>query len=367
MSRRASLLIVAGTVVVIGILFFRVIWPLIAPLFFAGLLAILFWPAYEWVVRLFRGRRRWAAIATTAGIVCVIVLPAAGLLTVAGMQLFTAGEQAIKAIQESQNGRSTDDIALHPAIAEVNDFLRENLDDKQFEQARTIAAESLASATKTVYERTVDLAGGLLAFAIGLGVMLVALYYAFADGHKLMESVCGLSPLDDVEEKELFNQFDRVCRGVVLGTVVSALVQGILAGIGFAIVGVEWVWLLIVLTMFFAMIPFLGAASVWITVAVFLAFEESWWSALFIVAYGGGIISLSDNVVRTYILHNKANMHPLIAFVTVIGALQVIGLWGIFVGPLTAAFFFALLKTLQNRLLQPEGKIEHSTVGEPAR
>ncbi len=350
MPRRASLLVVGAIVVAIGFLFFRVIWPLIASLFFAGMLAILFWPAYEWLVRCFRGYRRLAAIATTVGIVCVVVLPTAGLMSVAGYQLFQAGEDVDKAFQGNQSGP----VTAYPILERANEFLEENLSAEMYDKARKLAEDGLTNVTQTVYERTVDLAGGLIAFVVGLIVMLLSLYYAFVDGPELIRVVRKLSPLDEQEEEELFQRFDNVCRGVVLGTVVSALVQGLLAGIGFAIVGVDWIWMLIVLTMFFSMIPFLGAGSVWITVSIALAFDERWWAAGFLVAYGTLVVSLSDNFVRAYVLHNRANMHPLIAFITVLGALQVIGLWGIFVGPLTAAFFFALVKTLQNRLVDSD-------------
>ncbi len=371
MSRRVSLLIIAATVIAIGFVFFRVIWPLIPPLFFAGMLAILFWPVYEKVVTLFRGHRRWAALATTVGIVGIVVLPLAGMLTLAGIQLVDVGENLVKAGQDivtaiKQNQQGGEGLEAYPMIQEVDAFLRENVSADIYDTARQMAEDSLGGITRTIYQQAINLVGGVLTFVIGLAIMLLSLYYAFADGPKLVSAVRKLSPLNDAEEVELYNNFDRVCRGVVLGTLVSALVQGALAGIGFTIVGVGWVWMLMVLTMFFAMIPFLGAASVWISVALVLAFEGSWWKAGFIVVYGGGVVSLSDNFVRAYVLHNRANMHPLIAFVTVIGALQVIGLWGIFVGPLTAAFFFFFVKTLQHRLLDSKEGDQSDTGEESA-
>ena len=77
-----------------------------------------------------------------------------------------------------------------------------------------------------------------------------------------MEETKRLSPLEDEDVQALFEQFEKVCRGVILGTVVSALAQAVLAGIGFAVAGVPNVLLLMAVTMFFSFIPFLGAGSV---------------------------------------------------------------------------------------------------------
>ena len=186
---------------------------------------------------------------------------------------------------------------------------------------------------------------------IGLVVMALALYYLFADGHKLAEEAQRLSPLEDEEGLTLYSQFENICRGVVLSSVVAAVVQGILAGIGFAIVGVQRIWLLAIVTMFSSLIPFLGAAAVWICVVVVLLFEQRFWTAMFLGIYGTFVVSASDNLIKAYVIGDRARMHPFIVLVTVLGALQLVGLWGIFVGPMTAAFFYALLNILRSRLL----------------
>ena len=212
--------------------------------------------------------------------------------------------------------------------------------------------------TKTIYDRTSALASDVISFLISAVVMVLALYYFLADGDSLIAEARRLSPLESEDERTLFEQFEQVCRGVVLGTVVSALIQGILAGIGFAIIGVGRVWLLTVLTMLFSFIPFLGAAAVWICVTIGLMFEQRFGAALFLAAYGTVVVSTSDNFVRAYMIHGRAQMHPLIALVTVLGALQLVGLWGIFVGPISAAFFYALLNIFHQRLLEAEKEEE---------
>lgn len=362
MSRKVSLLILLGTVVAIGMLFFRVVRPFLLPLLLAGVLAVLFRPVHLWATRMFAGRRRLAAALVTLGILAAVLIPLAGVLTLAGMQLLQAGQGLVSTIELPENAQQQAgellDAQQNSRLASAVRWIEGRLTEGTAKQVREFSASALLGVTKTLYEKTMTLAGDLIASAIGLVVMILALYYFLADGEALLAEVQRLSPLQDSDEHDLFHHFERICRGVVLGTVVAALVQGLLAAIGMALIGVERIWLLAVLTMFFSFIPFLGAAAVWSVVTVALILEQRYGAAVFLGVYGTIVISGSDNLIRAYLIHDRAQMHPLIALVTVLGALQLVGLWGIFVGPISAAFFYALLKMLHRRLVETSDELD---------
>ncbi|REK17575.1 MAG: AI-2E family transporter [Planctomycetota bacterium] len=357
-----SLLILLGTVVAIGMLFFRVVRPFLLPLLLAGVLAVLFRPVHLWATRMFAGRRRLAAALVTLGILAAVLIPLAGVLTLAGMQLLQAGQGLVSTIELPENAQQQAgellDAQQNSRLASAVRWIEGRLTEGTAKQVREFSASALLGVTKTLYEKTMTLAGDLIASAIGLVVMILALYYFLADGEALLAEVQRLSPLQDSDEHDLFHHFERICRGVVLGTVVAALVQGLLAAIGMALIGVERIWLLAVLTMFFSFIPFLGAAAVWSVVTVALILEQRYGAAVFLGVYGTIVISGSDNLIRAYLIHDRAQMHPLIALVTVLGAIQLVGLWGIFVGPISAAFFYALLKMLHRRLVETSDELD---------
>ena len=185
---------------------------------------------------------------------------------------------------------------------------------------------------------------------VGLVVTSLGLYYGLVDGDKILRLGKDLSPLDESVEDALVENFGRVCRGVVMGTMVAAFTQAVLAGLGFWMAGVSNVLLLMVATMVFAFIPFLGAGSVVATVSLLLVLDGRYMAGGLLLLYSLAIVSTCDNVIRAYVIGNEAEMNPLVAFITVIGAIQLIGLWGILVGPLVAALFYTLLKLLQQRL-----------------
>ena len=200
---------------------------------------------------------RLAAALTTAGVMLLVLLPLGVALVVAGNQMIGVTKDVVLLLQEDQaNGKSE--------LADGWQRLREDfnqLDPEWRERLAVISKQAAEGMVKRVPEKTVGLVQDAVNAVVGLVVMTLALYYLLLDGVKILKEVKELTPLDDVEEDALIEEFGKVCRGVVVGTVVAAMVQALLAGIGFFVAGVENVPLLMVLTMIFAFIPFVGASG----------------------------------------------------------------------------------------------------------
>lgn len=183
-------------------------------------------------------------------------------------------------------------------------------------------------------------------------IAIVSVYFFLLDGPSMMNSLMQLSPMDDRHERELIAEFDRVSRAVVLATLVAAVVQGILAGLGFYFAGIQSVFLLTMLTMLLAMIPFFGAASVWVPVVFYLGFFENQpLAAILLFLYCALIVSTIDNIIKPYILHGQSNLHPLLALLSVLGGVTALGAIGIMIGPMLVAFLQTLLKILRDELV----------------
>jgi predicted PurR-regulated permease PerM len=182
-------------------------------------------------------------------------------------------------------------------------------------------------------------------------IMIIGLYFFLLDGPAMLESLQGLSPIEDKHEKELAQEFARVSRAVVVATLLSAAVQGILAGIGFWFCGLESIFLLTLLSGVLAMVPFVGAAAVWIPCALYLYFvDNNPYAAIGLAIYGAAIISMADNIIKPWILHGQSNLHPLLALLSVIGGVAVLGPIGILIGPMIVVFLQTLLKILQREM-----------------
>jgi predicted PurR-regulated permease PerM len=187
-------------------------------------------------------------------------------------------------------------------------------------------------------------------FLVGLGVMIIALYYFLADGHSMLKTLMRLSPLDDRYEEQLLDEFATVSRAVVVATLLSALVQGLLAGAGYFFAGLGSVALLTMLTMLFALIPFIGGAAIWIPCCLWLFLEGRTTAAIVLAIYGAVVVSMADNLIKPLVLQGQSNLHPLLALLSVLGGVKAMGPIGIVVGPMIVAFLQALLKMLQIEL-----------------
>jgi len=177
----------------------------------------------------------------------------------------------------------------------------------------------------------------------------------------MVRTVMRLSPLDDQHERELVSEFDRISRAVVLATLLSAAAQGLLAGLAFGVIslrvdGFNVVFSLTLLTSVFALIPFVGAAAVWVPTSLWLFFHGAPDHnhpilAIMLAVYGTGVISMADNVIKPMVLHGQSNLHPLLALLSVLGGVQALGPIGILVGPMVVVFLQTLLNILHNELL----------------
>lgn len=350
-ARRLSFYALVAAAIVVGWLFFRVIEPFLLPLLLAAVLAILFRPFHELITRWLRGHRRLAAAAVTMMVLMIGLLPLSGTLIVAGQELVAAGQDLLQS-----------DWRHQPVVADVVSFVERHFPEKHWDEWRQSAVTAVEGMTNGIYGRTTAVLENIVDVVVGLAILVLGLFYFLAEGPLLLRAVQRISPLRNEDEEALFEQFGRVCRAVVLASLVCALVQSVLAGIGFAVLGIERVWLLAGIVMFASLIPVLGSAAVWGSVVVWLVVQGRYGTAIGLVVYGTAIVSTSDHLIRAYVIHGTAKLHPLVALISVLGALQVVGLWGVFVGPIIAAFFYALLKILHDRLEQPDGPGErHAT------
>jgi predicted PurR-regulated permease PerM len=348
-EKRISFWALIATAMALGVLFFRVVQPFLAPLLIAAVLALLAYPLQLRMSGALGGRRR-AAACVAAGIVLVLLALIAVLLMITGRELVEAGRQLAATNPEDQ-----------PALHRLNELVRAWFPGLEWDDLRTTFLGAVESGTQTILQRTQQYLADLVAFAIGLAVMGLALYYFLAEGNQMLRNLHRLSPLESGDEEVLFDKFARVCRGLVLGTLLCAVAQAVLMGLGLWAAGVERVWALAGLTLVCSMIPIIGSGGVWVPVSLWLVWEGRFGAGLFMMLYGALIVATADNLVRAYVLQGSASMHPLLALVSALGGMQLFGLWGIFVGPVVAALFSTLIRVVHDRL---DAEIKKSELGE---
>jgi predicted PurR-regulated permease PerM len=361
MAKTVSFIALVLILAAMAALFFEVMADFLLPLFLALLLVVVFRPLDRW----FRGRcgrhDRIAAGLTTAAILLMVFVPLAVLLIEAGREaqgVYRAafGNQTPGASTGARpDARDADEHIAQEATAFAN-WNTEKLvalgrrvgiavDPKEL---GTNLISGVRQFIAPLALRTTQFLGRTL---VSLMVMILATYYFFADGAAMLESLLRLSPLQTVQTQALFDQFDGVTRAVVTATLLSALIQGLLAGIGYYVAGLNSVFLLTALSMLLTLVPFVGAALVWAPASLWLfAIEGRATAAALLAVYCLAVGVAVDNVVKPWVLHGRSNLHPLLALLSVIGGIQALGPIGILVGPMVVAFLQTLLNMVHAEL-----------------
>lgn len=181
---------------------------------------------------------------------------------------------------------------------------------------------------------------------LGLGVMLFVLFFLLRDGEALIESVKKHIPLKKLHVDKLFQHFQDVTKAVVYGQVLASFVQGALGTIGFLIFGIPNAFFWGTIMTILAMIPYIGPAIIWAPVAIILALQGDYWNAAGLFIYGVLIISTSDNIIRSWFVSKKINIHPITVLLGVIGGIMFMGVIGIILGPFILSTTLILIEIL---------------------
>jgi predicted PurR-regulated permease PerM len=177
----------------------------------------------------------------------------------------------------------------------------------------------------------------------------LALFYFFRDRSPILQIVRSLVPLSQDETEAVFARVADTIYATIYGTVAVALVQGVLGGLMFWVLGLPAALLWGAVMAVLAVVPVLGAFVVWGPAALFLALQGSWGKALLLAGWGGLVVSLVDNLLYPVLVGQRLRQHTLAVFITIVGGLELFGSAGVVLGPVTLAITIALVEIWRRR------------------
>jgi predicted PurR-regulated permease PerM len=316
--------------------FFGLIQDLLLPIFWAVVLATLFYPVFGSCERTLGGRAALASVMTITLILLLVILPV--LLTgfavgseVAGLyEQIAAGTLGPQRVVEwiERNAPTAVD-ALSQAGLDI-DQLRAQLSGATVATTRYLATEALAFG-----QNALRLAGLTL-------LMLYLLFFFLRDGAALLDVIVRAVPIDEERQQRLLGKFAEVARATIKGTLVIGLVQGTIGGVLFALLGIDGAVLWGVVMGLLSLLPAVGAALVWIPAATLLLVTGSLLKGIVLLFGGTLLIGLADNVLRPLLVGRDTQMPDYLILLTTLGGLTLFGLSGVVIGPVVAALFLAV-------------------------
>lgn len=202
-----------------------------------------------------------------------------------------------------------------------------------------------------------SLAGGTFNMFIAVGLMYFMLYYMLTNRRELKESLFDYIPIGDKNLKIIGDDAQIMVRSNAIGIPLVAVVQGIVALIGYLIFGIEDPFFWFVITTIGSMIPFIGTLVGIVPVFILTLSSGSSFQAWGILIYGFVVVGATDNLFRMYALKKLDNIHPLITFIGVLVGVPLFGFIGLIFGPLLISLFLIILRIYRNEYGKPEGKL----------
>ncbi len=232
------------------------------------------------------------------------------------------------------------------------------LSDEERSVLQDFLKNSVVNIAQKVMSSSFALLSSLPSKFLDFFVMIFLMFFLFMDGKKLFETVKNFLPMKLEHEEYLINTLKETTDAVVFGQVSIAMLQGVLAWAGFALMGINHALLLGAFITFLGVIPFLGPTLVWVPLALYYASiglntgESSLLlKGIIIAAYGGIVLGLVENVLKPKIIGDKAKLHPALVFLGVLGGISLFGFIGFFLGPIILAVLFTLIRIYEKEKL----------------
>jgi predicted PurR-regulated permease PerM len=322
-------------VLLISALFLAMIRQFLIAIFLAGLFSALLRPLYRHLVVWFRGRRALASGATILLIVLIVLLPLSGLFGIVTAQAIKVSETVSPWIE--QQLREPDAISGFFNRLPLSEHIKPYRNDI-FKKA----GEMVGSVSGFLINGLSSATVGTVNFLFMTLIMLYTMFFFLMDGDKLLMRMLYYVPLKYEDERRILDQFTSVARATLKGTAVIGVLQGTLAGMAFAVVGIPsavfWGTIMTVASI----IPSVGTALIWGPAALILALNGHLVKAIGLAVFCAAVVGSLDNLLRPILVGKDTQMHELMVFFSTLGGIVMFGIVGIIIGPIIAALFAAI-------------------------
>jgi predicted PurR-regulated permease PerM len=328
----------------IGLLVFvtgLVLWvmaPFYGTILWAFVIALVFAPVFRFLLSVTKGRNNISAAMTVALVFIMVVLPLV-LITASlanEIALFVADVQTGK-VNPTRYFQE-----IFDALPKWASQLLERFGLVNFATLQKRLTDLLVQASQSIAKQALSI--GQLTFEFMANVFLT-LYLAFfftKDGEKLSAMIRQFLPLSSKDNRALVIKFNAVVRAVVKGNILVAGIQGLLGGLAFWALGLSGALLWGVLMAFLSLVPAVGAALIWLPVAIYFFAVGQLLHGVLLVAWGVLVIGLVDNLLRPLLVGRDTRMPDYVVLLSTLGGLATFGVNGFILGPLSAAMFISV-------------------------
>lgn len=325
-------------VIAVSLAFAWILVPFYGAVLWAIVLAIMFAPLQRNLLGRLRQRRTLAALGTVLVILLLVILP----LTLLGGLLV---QEVVGLYQQVQSGELDLGQFLHRVQAALPAWVGNALDRiglGSLDAVQQRLSSSMAQILEFVATRAVSIGQNTLQFVVSLFITLYLLFFFVRDGDDVLARLKAAIALRPERQEMLVSRFASVVRATVKGSLVVAVVQGVLGSLILMLLGVRAPILWGALIAALSLLPAVGPPVVWLPIVLYFLLTGAIWQGVVLALFGGLVIGSVDNILRPILVGKETSMPDYVVLISTLGGIAAVGLNGIVVGPIIAAMFMAV-------------------------
>jgi len=322
----------------VSVAFLWVLWPLYGAVFWGAIFALIFTPLFLRLLKAMKGRRTLAALSAVGIILVLVIIP----LALIGVLLMQEASAVYQRVQSGELSFASYFQQVFNALPGWVTGLLERFGMNSTGVIQDRLSQALSRGSQFIAAQALSIGQNAFDFVVSFFVMLYLLFFLLRDGAALARRIHESVPLEADIKHDLAVKFVTVIRATVKGNVLVAALQGALGGLIFWLLGIHAPVLWGTLMAFLSLLPAVGAALVWVPVAIYFLVTGAIWQGLALIAFGVLVIGLVDNILRPVLVGKDTKMPDYVVLVSTLGGMSLFGLNGFVIGPVVAAMFMAV-------------------------
>lgn len=317
----------------VTVAFFAVMKPFFYPLFWAAILASVFYPLFKLIDKNIKVPSLSSVIILII-IFIIIVLPMIGI-----------GTLVVKESLGLYGTAANNSGEINSNIQQVIRWIKQNPYTAQFNIDQTFLTQKVVEIYQSVTIFLLDnakiITQNSIVFTVKFFIMFYALFFFVRDGEKFLKELMHLSPLGDRYERILYNKFTSTVRATIKGSMIIGLIQGALGWGMFTVAGVQGALVWGLMMVLFATIPGIGCYFIWLPAAIVMLLTGHIVAGIGMILFGTFVIGTIDNFIRPILVGKDSELHPLLVLFSTLGGIVTFGISGFIIGPVIASLLLS--------------------------
>ena len=310
----------------------KIISPFIYVLIWSSIIAMIFMPLYKYILKKIKSKN-FSAIITLIIIIIIVIIP-----------LLFFGLLAVKELKVAISSLK---IAVEKIMSDPiwGERLKKWLD---WAQEKMPIEDIGAYLSNILLNNTGYLINNVIGLVVSVCFSIFTLFFIFRDSDDIKNAIMSFLPFSDQKKQQILDKISNVVSASVNGIVIIAVLQGILGAFILWVLRINaplfWGMIIIILSV----IPLLGASIIWLPISGYFIFNGMYVKAAILISFGILVMSSVDNFLRPKLVGQRAKMHELMIFFSVLGGIKLFGILGILLGPVIFSITVSLLSIIRN-------------------